>query len=138
MTDEEFYNKSLEERSNYVLGTMKSIKFYKKNGFWYADVPEHTESENEMIAGADVFLEKISKRKPYVSLKVSDKIYPKARFVFQRIDHDDNGAAYLILGYHPEAPALSGESRDYAGQKFWLCNVVHTFFGEHPEYISVI
>lgn len=138
MTDEEFYNKSLEERSNYVLDAMKGISFYKKDDIWYADVPEHSESENEMVAGADVFLEKLSNGKPYISLKVSDKIYPKARFVFQRIDHDNGGATYLILGHHPEAPALSGESQDYAGQKFWLCNVVHTFFGEHPKYISVI
>ncbi len=74
----------------------------------------------------------------YVSLNVSDKIYPKARFVFQRIDHDDNGATYLILDRHPDALGISGESLEYAGRKIWLPTSFYTFFGEYPEFISVI
>ena len=32
------------------------LKFYKKNDRWYADVPGHTEEENEMVSGSDTFL----------------------------------------------------------------------------------
>lgn len=138
MTNEEYYNMSLEERCSFALKGMKHIEFYKKDGVWYADVPEHSEEENEMVAGADVFLDKISDGCSSVGLDVFDKIYPKARILLKRTDHDDYGATYIILDNHRDAPALSGESQVFAGHKLWLCNVTHTFLGEHPEYISII
>ena len=46
---------------------MNVIRFYKKHNAWYADVAEHTEAENRMVAGADTFLEKIDEKKLVVS-----------------------------------------------------------------------
>lgn len=139
MTDEEYYNeKDLNKRCEYVLNTMKRIEFYKENGQWYANVEGHSKEENEMVAGADKFLDSISMGKEYVSMNVSDKICPKCQFLFQRIDHDDYGATYIVVGNHPDAPALGADCFSIPQKKFWLCNVVHTVFGEHPEFISVI
>lgn len=138
--EKSFEEMSLEERSQYVLRTMKFIVFYKEDGTWYADVKGYTKEENEMIAGADVFLDIISGGKKTVGLEVSNKIYPKAKFLLKRVNHDDYGATYQILGSHPDAPALSGTAYDLGivNEQLWLCNVVHTFFGEHPEYISIL
>ena len=134
----EFANMSFEERSSYILDTMKWVEFHKEDGIWHADI-ENPECECcEMVNGSEMFLDEISHGGTYVSLNVSDKIYPKARFVFQRIDHDDNGATYLILDRHPDAPGISGESLEYAGRKIWLPTSFYTFFGEYPEFISVI
>ena len=134
----EFVDMSFEERCSYILNTMKRIGFCKRDGTWYADV-ESTECECcEMVNGSEFFFDEISHGGNYVSLNMSDMIYPKARFVFRRIDQDDNGATYLILGKHPDAPGLSGESEEYAGGKIWLPTSFHTFFGEYPEFISVI
>ena len=139
MTDKEFYNeKDLNKRCEYVVNTMKRIEFYKDNGQWYADVEEHTKEENEMIAGADKFLDSISMGRDRVSMNVSDKICPKCEFLFQRIEHDEYGATYIVLDHHHDAPALGADSSNIPQKKFWLCNVVHTVFGEHPEFISVI
>lgn len=139
MTNEEFYNeKDLSKRCKYVLDNMKCVKFYREDGIWYADVEGHTKEENEMVAGADKFLDSVCNGKNSVFMNVSDKIYPKCKYLFQRIDHDANGATYVVLSHHPDAPGLGGGFLDVQQKKFWLCNVVHTVFGEHPEYISVI
>ena len=129
---------NLTEKGNRLLNISKTISFYKEDGIWYADVAGHSKEENEMVAGADVFLDKISQGKNFVLLRVVDDIYPKARILLYRINHDNGGATYIVLDNHSEAPALGGESFKYAGMRLWLCNVVHTFFGEHPEYISII
>ena len=34
-------------------------RFFKLNSRWYADVPNHTLEENEMVCGADTLLEEI-------------------------------------------------------------------------------
>lgn len=35
----------------------KELRFYKEGAEWFADVPEHTQAENRMVAGADVLIE---------------------------------------------------------------------------------
>ena len=134
----EFADMSLAERSSFILDTMKRIGFCKRDGIWYADVENPECRCCEMVNGSELFLDEISHGGNYVSLNVSDKIYPKARFVFQRIDYDDNGATYLILGRHDDSPGLSVESEIFAGRKIWLPTVFHTFLGKYPEFICVI
>ena len=129
---------SLEERSSYILNTMKHLDFRKENGLWFADVSEVSKWETEMVNDSDSFLDEISQGGDSVSLNVSDKIYPKARFVFQRMEFDEDGATYLILDHHHDAPGLSGESVVYSGRKIGLPPVFHRIFGEYPEFISVI
>ena len=131
---------TLEERAKHALDRSKHILFYKEGSIWYADVDGHTKEENEMIEGADIFLDIVSNGENTVGFEVSDEIYPKAKFLLKRVAHDNYGATYQVLGNHPNAPALSASAYmlGIENEKLWLCNVVHTFFGEHPEYISIL
>jgi len=130
---------TLEEKCKFILDNKtKTISFYKEKGMWYANVPEHTKEENEMVCGADIFLDFLSIGKKHVTLEVADDIYPKPSYLLQRIHHDDVGATYQILSHHHDAPGLAYCPPEADGQKLWLCNVVHTVLGEHPEYISII
>lgn len=113
---------------------MKNISFYKENGQWYADVPEHTKEENEMVSGADTFLEEISKSlndSSVIKMRVSDN-NEFGRFLAKLIlkKHDDFGATYVVTG------SLADEL-GYSGKQIWLCNVMHTVMGEHPESIYI-
>ena len=38
----------------------KELRFYRSGTEWFADVPQHTKAENQMIAGADTLLEEFS------------------------------------------------------------------------------
>ena len=38
----------------------KTIKFFKKEDKWYADMPNHSLEENEMVMGSDIVLDIIS------------------------------------------------------------------------------
>lgn len=45
---------------------IRTIRFFKINegpeAGWYADVPNHTLAENEMVAGSDTFLEAVDQK----------------------------------------------------------------------------
>lgn len=131
---------SLGEMGRQALASKKGILFEKHGDTWYADVDGHTMEENEMIGGADTFLDIMSKGKKAVYMDVSDCVYPKAKLILKRIDHDEYGATYQVLRYHHLPGGLLHEARipELANRELWLCNVVHTFFGEHPEYISIL
>lgn len=106
------------------------LKFYKKNDRWYADVPGHTEEENEMVSGSDKFLEYISKGKSKITIYV-DTVPAlgsiNAKAIFFMLKHNDCGATYQIA------------SRDLNinGQIAWICNVTHDVLGEHPAYFFI-
>ena len=38
----------------------KEIRFYRSGTEWFADVPQHTKAENQMVAGADTLLDEVS------------------------------------------------------------------------------
>ena len=114
----------------------KTIRFYKisegSERGWFADVPNHTLAENEMVAGCDLFLEAadmLTGRDGEVRITVSDN-NPSGRFL-ARLDrkvHDDEGATYTLSG--PMARRYNAE-----GVELWICNVTHDVLGEHPETI---
>ena len=106
------------------------LKFYKENGRWYADVPNHTQDENEMVCGADDFLEYISKGKSEVKVHVYttptlNSFMSKATFFM--LKHDKSGATYQIVS----------SDQKLNGQTAWICNVTHDVLGEHPHYFFV-
>lgn len=104
------------------------LRFYKKNGRWYADVPNHTEAENEMISGSDVLLDRLARNKSEVHLCITNN--PRmADFVLIRDYHNECGADYVVFG--------SNRCDDLSKMKCWIGNVTHTVFGEHPEVIMV-
>mgnify|MGYP003305990431 CR=1 FL=1 len=48
------------------------LEFYKEDGRWYANVPTMPKEENEMVFGADTFLEKVSMGHKKVFICFSD------------------------------------------------------------------
>ena len=117
----------------------KTVRFFKLDNGWYADVPGHTLEENEMVAGADVVLEEIDHSmydSGVVFLTLSytfDESSACKPFLlkFTRKSHDRNGAVYTLSG--PLAV-----QHDAVGCEVWICNVTHDVLGEHPKSIYVL
>ena len=120
---------------------LRTIRFFKINegpeAGWYADVPNHTLAENEMVAGSDIFLEEVDKMTDNdgeVHITCSDN-NEAGNFMAKLLmkNHNQFGATYILTG--PLA-----EKHHAVGFKLWICNVTHDVFGEHPKsiYISSI
>lgn len=102
------------------------IVFYKENDRWYADIPGHTQEENEMVGGADTFLE-LLRDGANVKLAVSKDVEKDHVITLFMVDHDDYGATYI-----------SRSNRALFDRKIlWICNVTHDVIGEHPEYMFI-
>ena len=107
----------------------KQLRFYKSGNAWFADVPEHTQAQNRMVAGADTLIESFAQGGNEVNVVLSADIDDPDAYQIKmiRIEHDPWGATYLanIKGCALPRPA-------------WLCNVTHTVFGgEHPRTIYI-
>ena len=107
----------------------KQLRFYKSGNAWFADVPEHTQAQNRMVAGADTLIESFAQGGNEVNVVLSADINDPDAYQIKmiRIEHDPWGATYLanIKGCALPRPA-------------WLCNVTHTVFGgEHPRTIYI-
>lgn len=104
------------------------VKFYKEYGKWYADVPNHTKEENEMVFGADTLLEKLSEGESEVVVLITEFAIPGTDPIFCSMkSHDDDGALYNV--YRNYGQETIGE--------IWLCNVMHDVTNEHPETFCV-
>lgn len=100
------------------------LEFYKEDDKWYANVPTMPKEENEMVFGADTFLEKVSMGHKKVLIcfsDVGDEI--EAMYRFNLIEHDEYGGTY--------------QNVDNKDEKIWLCNVTHEVCGEHPGEIFI-
>lgn len=117
---------------------LKTIRFYKiatgpEKG-WYADVPNHTLTENEMVAGSDTFLEaadQLTDRDGEVLVTCSDN-NESGSFIAKLLlkNHNQWGATYIFTG--PLADKYNA-----AGFELWICNVTHDVLGEHPRSIYI-
>lgn len=101
-------------------------RFFKLNSRWYADVPNHTLDENEMVSGADSLLEEISVflNSPEVTLDLAVEPCDFPFATLTMVEHDDSGGTYKVE---------SSLHRDLV----WICNVTHDVLGEHPEKIYI-
>jgi len=105
----------------------KKIRFYKRENKWYADIPEYieaggSEEECEMIMGADLWLDFLSKDKDNILLDISDKKYEDSLrkiSLLEKYDPDIEGGFYITDTDH----------------ELWLCNVTKFLFGEMPKEI---
>ena len=113
----------------------KIVRFFKEGGKWYADIPNHTLDENEMVMGADTALEAISNGKDEVTATLSDT-YPgwNTPLALHIKEHDDEGAYYTVSGVLLANILNNTPSKP----EIWVCNVTHDVFGEHPEHIYVL
>lgn len=105
------------------------LRFYKKNDRWYADVPGHTEEENEMVCGSDLLLDNLSRRMKSESfvITISNKPSRETMLVCTLKNHDKDGAEYYT---YSSDPSLNR-------QTIWICNVTHDVLGEHPQYFYI-
>ena len=105
------------------------VSFYKRNSKWYADIPNHTEEENEMVCGADIMLEELSGGKDEIKVLITFEKLPNSNPIcFYLKEHDDNGAWYYV----------TANEKEYG--EVWICNVTHDVLGEHPQefYVMVL
>lgn len=123
----------------------KVVKFFKQDDKWYADIPNHTLEENEMVMGADIALEYLAEGRTELFITLTDE-YPgwNVPLELKRKDHDDDGAYYTVSGllfmdFMITCSEKLGNMPLWGGFKpeVWICNVTHDVFGEHPEHIYI-
>ncbi|MCQ2739810.1 MAG: hypothetical protein MJ237_06240 [bacterium] len=108
-----------------------TLNFFKQDNKWYADVPGHTLEDNEMVFGSDTLLDGLSCNGDKLSIKFSDEPIETYVIHAHMIEHDDDGATYLIM-------TNDGMDVSMLQQQFWICNVTHDVCGEHPNDIYII
>lgn len=117
------------------------VRFFKQDGKWYADIPNRTLEENEMVLGADIALEQFSEGKDEVFMTLTDTDPGwNAPLVLTRKEHDDEGATYRLSGVMMVNFIEGMANNEYGLTKpeIWICNVTHDVFGEHPEKIYLL
>lgn len=105
----------------------QTLRFYREGSEWYADVPGHLKSQNRMVAGADVLLDRLSAGHANVVLTFSAGLCERGEYLawLHAVEHDEWGALYRVRVKGSVFPRMA-----------WLCNVTHTVFGgEHPKDI---
>lgn len=102
-----------------------TLRFFKLDNRWYADVPNHTLAENEMVAGSDDFLNACDSGTGNVVIEMSD--CPSGRDIcrLKMLNHNQWGATYSVNGV------------DLGVLTLWICNVTHDVLGEHPRDIYI-
>lgn len=103
-----------------------TVKFYKEDGNWYADIPSHTKEENQMVMGSDDALDFLSDGGDKIELTLSDEETFDFIVHFNRTEHDEDGAYYQACGNYDMLYPI------------WICNVTHDVFGEHPKDIYLL
>lgn len=106
----------------------REIRFYNRDGKWYADLPDYienggSEADCEMIAGADTWLDYLSNGWDSVIIKISNSEVLKK--TMSLLDEDEFGATYIT--YNPSSPSCP--------HQLWLCNVTLFIFNEFPNII---
>jgi hypothetical protein len=100
-------------------------RFYKeKDGNWYIDLPEWSghKADLQMVAGADILLNRLSKDTNEVTLRFSQDWFPGSRSLYlvkQRDEKGEGGADYIFEGT----------------LNVWLCSVTLFVLGEYPPVI---
>lgn len=108
------------------------VRFYKKDGKWYADVPNHTLEECEMVYGTDTFF----------NLHINEN---DTELIVEFSDEDSSlvsneGHLDLISDYGEDGGALYEVFDRSANEPYELslCKVVFDFFGRFPDRIYII
>lgn len=117
--------KVFEDKEFFAKRQSVKLKFFKQDNRWYADVPNHTLEENEMVGGADDFLNACDRGTGKVTIEMTD--YPTNRDIcrLKMLHHNQWGATYSVHGISLGVPTV------------WICNVTHDVLGEHPKEIYI-
>ena len=119
------------------------LRFFKQDKKWYADVPNHTLDENEMVMGSDIVLDLMSDNKDEIVLTLSDEDDKHSILTMTMKEHDSEGAYYTLSGflYNKFLDLFASDPSivpfDITNE-IWICNVTHDVFGSHPENIYLL
>ncbi len=97
-----------------------------EDGRWYVVFPEYEgdHADLEMVDGADKMLDALTEDGLYATLNVELEEPTDGDYFTLEIEaHDEDGAFYNV------------KNCDKFEGTVWLCNVVHEFFGNHPDTI---
>lgn len=119
------------------------LRFFKRDKKWYADVPNHTLEENEMIMGSDTALDLMSDNKDEIVLTLSDEDDEHSILTMTMKEHDSEGAYYTLSGflYNKFLDLFALDSSTPPSDitnEIWICNVTHDVFGSHPKNIYLL
>ena len=119
------------------------LRFFKRDKKWYADVPNHTLEENEMIMGSDTALDLMSDNKDEIVLTLSDEDDERSILTMTMKEHDSEGAYYILSGflYNKFLDLFALDSSTLPSDitnEIWICNVTHDVFGSHPKNIYLL
>lgn len=107
------------------------IRFYKKDGKWYADVPNHTLEECEMVYGTDIFFNlHTNENDTELIVEFSDEDSSLSNEGHLDLIGDygeDGGALYKVFDPSVVKP-----------YELSLCKVVFDFFGKFPSTIYIL
>lgn len=104
------------------------LRFYNRDGRWFADVPSWiesggTEEDCEMVSGADMWLDYLSNGKDNLFLELSNETPLSEKLV--KIEDDEFGSTYLADSY----------KGNIFNHTMWLCPVTKFLFDEYPNVI---
>ena len=107
---------------------IRKVRFYNRDGSWYADLPDYiasggTEEDCIMVAGADTWLDFLSDYTDNVVLTLS-KDTPLSNRI-DRIHEDGFGATYMAYEYDGQQ----------VNHQLWICPVTLFLFNEYPQTI---
>lgn len=116
----------------------KTLSFYKKRTCWYAEVPEHTEPQNQMVSGADDMCELLSDGHKRVTIDFvygnvpASELPSECKVVLSKVEQSNYGATYALV--------TKGAVADAAfPTEVWLCNVTKTVCGgSHPTSMGIL
>ena len=119
------------------------LRFFKRDKKWYADVPNHTLEENEMIMGSDTALDLMADNKDEIVLTLSDEDDEHSILTMTMKEHDSEGAYYTLSGflYNKFLDLFALDSSTLLSDitnEIWICNVTHDIFGCHPKNIYLL
>lgn len=107
---------------------VRTIRFYNRDGRWYADLPDYieqggTEEDCEMVAGADTWLEYLSTGViDNLFITLGDEPFGESLHLYYK---DEYGATYIAHSYNEED----------INHQLWLCPVTLFLFPDYPDII---
>ena len=118
------------------------LRFFKQDNKWYADIPNHTLDENEMVMGADTVLDLIADNKDEVILTLSDEDNKHSMLTMTIKEYDSEGAYYTISGflYNKFLDLFDLDSSSVSfdiTNEVWVCNVTHDVYPNNIYVLSV-
>ena len=100
-----------------------TLDFVKLQNRWFADVPNWKGDieDLEMVQGADILCEELSKGNKVFSVQISTELIQDSIYL-TKVDEDDLGATYISIDI------------DYP---IWICPVTKFVFGEFPKHLYI-